>query len=543
MKKLKSTLLSLFTTGFLLLTVHDSFAIFTLRMDTANGYNGDQVVINITTADFIDLISFQGTVQFNQAVISFNSIENMNAPSMDISDFGLGQVNLGVVTFNWSDPTFSGQDMSNGDIVWSIRFDVIGNPGQGSLMQFTGLPTAMDAKDISFSTIPFNFINGLVSVIACPMPSVPSSANTVKIKQNSAKLDYGAASNADKYRIRWREKAGPGPWNFRHKSAALPTHIYVTTLDPNTTYQWQVKALNCNDDSISGFTPVEEFTTLSGDCLTPSGLNETNVVYDGATLNWGQSLTNDGYRVRWKKTAGGTWKYRNLGVNGNNTSVSYLMSNTMYDWQAKTKCPSGTYTGWSAISQFTTSANNCNAPTNLWTKMDGQNCIDLYWDAPGHTVNRYKIQYRDTAGGSWKHRTVHDSLATVFNVCNIMPSTTYEWFIKSECPTGQNSVPSAYDIFTTPAFKTQADEGSLSGTSVDRFRVYPNPVRDQLFLSANLGQEQLMITNILGEQVDALINLNTGANSIDVSALQNGVYFLSVIGSEEPYTVRFVKVN
>ncbi len=377
----------------------------------------------------------------------------------------------------------------------------------------------------------------LAGSIVCPLPSTPSGANTVKITQTTAKLDYGSSTIADKYRIRWREKAGPGPWNFRHKSAHLPTHIYLNGLIPNTTYQWQVKALNCNDDSISAFTPVQEFTTLPAGCTVPVSLNATNIEYDGATLNWSQSVVNDGYRIRWKPTIGGAWKYRNLGNGSNSTAVNYLMSNTQYDWQVRTKCPSAAYTGWSPVSQFITSVNNCQAPTNLWTMMDGQNCIDLHWDAPAHPVNRYKIQYRETPGGTWKHRTVHDSLATVFNVCHINPSTNYHWIIRSECPTGQNSVPSAYDFFATPAFKTLVNDGKESG--LDRLRVYPNPVKDLLHLSRPVAQDQLAITNILGERVEGMID--DRSNTLDVSALPNGVYFILVKG--EPKAVRFVKVD
>ena len=65
-------------------------------------------------------------------------------------------------------------------------------------------------------------------------------------------------------------------------------------LDPETTYEVQVKAHSCPGDWSNTVT----FTTLSG-CDAPVGLTTTNIIGPTATLNWAEAL--DQYNVQYRK--------------------------------------------------------------------------------------------------------------------------------------------------------------------------------------------------------------------------------------------------
>ena len=74
------------------------------------------------------------------------------------------------------------------------------------------------------------------------------------------------------------------------------------------------------------------------------------------------------------------------------------------------------------------------------------------------------------------------------------------------------------------------------------FKVYPNPVSDMLFIEAEIEVEEVAIFDVYGRQQ----NLSNSAtqqlsNSIDVSSLNNGVYFVKVVTSEGEVVKRFIK--
>ncbi len=57
--------------------------------------------------------------------------------------------------------------------------------------------------------------------------------------------------------------------------------------------------------------------------------------------------------------------------------------------------------------------------------------------------------------------------------------------------------------------------------------IYPNPVKDKLFISSNILLEDVSIFNLIGEKV-----LNTNQLEIDISSLSKGIYIVTCITSD-----------
>jgi len=76
--------------------------------------------------------------------------------------------------------------------------------------------------------------------------------------------------------------------------------------------------------------------------------------------------------------------------------------------------------------------------------------------------------------------------------------------------------------------------------SADVFSVYPNPVSNTLFISSeNTLIKSLSVYSVLGEKV---IKVNTNEfNSLDVSSLSEGLYFLKITTSEGKSIQKFIK--
>ena len=57
--------------------------------------------------------------------------------------------------------------------------------------------------------------------------------------------------------------------------------------------------------------------------------------------------------------------------------------------------------------------------------------------------------------------------------------------------------------------------------------IYPNPVKDKLFISSNILLEDVSIFNLIGEKV-----LNTNQLEIDISSLSKGIYIVTCTTSD-----------
>mgnify|MGYP002861351337 CR=1 FL=1 len=81
---------------------------------------------------------------------------------------------------------------------------------------------------------------------------------------------------------------------------------------------------------------------------------------------------------------------------------------------------------------------------------------------------------------------------------------------------------------------------SVNSTSALSLHVYPNPVKDQLFVQSDISVAKLEITDATGRLVLTDNWLNNG-QSVDISALVSGIYTIRLIGDNQVYVQNFVK--
>ncbi len=85
---------------------------------------------------------------------------------------------------------------------------------------------------------------------------------------------------------------------------------------------------------------------------------------------------------------------------------------------------------------------------------------------------------------------------------------------------------------------------SVDDSPAAKVSIYPNPVKDKLFLSTKsaLGNLKIKIFNIEGKLLSTQITDLKSQTSIDVSSLKSGIYFLYIEdGTRETDVTRFVK--
>ncbi|PHR19921.1 MAG: hypothetical protein COA38_19680 [Fluviicola sp.] len=136
--------------------------------DTINGGVGNQIIVAVRVNNFTDLISMQGTVHFDPAVVSFNTVEQFGLQGMGVGGFGTTQAALGNITFSWFDGDLSGETVTDGSVVFALKLTLIGSPGDSTYIWFDDTPTQLEFVDVGFTVIPHFTDSGLVIIDGQP---------------------------------------------------------------------------------------------------------------------------------------------------------------------------------------------------------------------------------------------------------------------------------------------------------------------------------------------------------------------------------------
>ncbi|MCX6252287.1 MAG: T9SS type A sorting domain-containing protein [Bacteroidetes bacterium] len=87
-------------------------------------------------------------------------------------------------------------------------------------------------------------------------------------------------------------------------------------------------------------------------------------------------------------------------------------------------------------------------------------------------------------------------------------------------------------------FPDGISESSLAG----KIRTYPNPVKEVLNITTSTELQQVVITNMVGQDVFRLNNVGLGQKTINISQLTNGMYFITFYGkSGGQFTQKILK--
>lgn len=166
-----------------------SSAQVTLFPDDVNGGVGSQVVVPVRANNFVDLVSMQGTIHFDPAVVSYSTIEQLGLPGLSLGSFGTTQVGSGTITFSWFDADLSGESVADSSVLFGIRFDLIGSPGDSSLVWFDDSPTLLEFVDNSFATQGYQMDTGVVLIDGQPSTfGLSLFADSVTANQNDTIL-------------------------------------------------------------------------------------------------------------------------------------------------------------------------------------------------------------------------------------------------------------------------------------------------------------------------------------------------------------------
>lgn len=160
--------------------------------------------------------------------------------------------------------------------------------------------------------------------------AAPTGTTTTNITTNSATVNWAAISGITDYNLSTKS-AAVATWDA--DVLVTGTTSNLTALVTNTAYNWRVKTVNCLN-----YSATQIFTTL-GVCGTPAPVSSA-ITTSGFTLTWPAINGATSYDVQTRLQGTTVWTTSN--VTTTSKVITGLNSNSVYEYQVRANCPSGT---------------------------------------------------------------------------------------------------------------------------------------------------------------------------------------------------------
>lgn len=131
----------------------------TFQFPLENVPPGQNVCLPITVEDFNAVGSMQFTIEWDPTIITFSNVGAFRSDMPDISTSSFNLTQPGVLAFSWADISFNGVTIPDGETLFEICFDVIGELGDCSPIEMTSRQTPIEIGD---RTTPEPFPYGVV---------------------------------------------------------------------------------------------------------------------------------------------------------------------------------------------------------------------------------------------------------------------------------------------------------------------------------------------------------------------------------------------
>src|SRR4030095_2249413 len=128
---------------------------------------GQIIDIDFHVDDFSQLISVSFTVSWDPTVLDFRSIKNLNTSVNGLSLSSFNTVTLidqGKFTLVWLEPGSNQVTIPDGSLFFTVEFEVVGAPCQGTDVAITGDPTEIVATEDGDTNLGMVINNGRVNV-------------------------------------------------------------------------------------------------------------------------------------------------------------------------------------------------------------------------------------------------------------------------------------------------------------------------------------------------------------------------------------------
>jgi trimeric autotransporter adhesin len=136
----------------------------TFRVEDTMANKGDSVEIDITADDYIDIVGGQFSMNYDSLVLQYRRLKNLNPVLSPPFVAGPPDIRKGYLRFTWNDPGTQGSTLPDGTRLYTLVFDVIGDPCDSTDVEFSDVPLAIEILESPNEVIELIQDNGVFKV-------------------------------------------------------------------------------------------------------------------------------------------------------------------------------------------------------------------------------------------------------------------------------------------------------------------------------------------------------------------------------------------
>jgi len=346
---------------------------------------------------------------------------------------------------------------------------------------------------------------GTLTTEQIPVPEIPTGLSASNITSNSFSLSWNGMEFADSYDLQIREQGG----NWELFTTSTISFDY-TSAATETTYEFQVLASNSNGSS--AYTSIQALTTLA-EATTPDYCDS----YGKATRYEYIDLVEFANMSNPSGNDGGYGDYTNMIASvkpGNNYVLSFSLAYKSRTYTANWKI----YIDFNRDGEF--------ASNELM--------VSGYTVSSGISTSNISIPANAVIGQT-RMRVILKHRRAARSGCEIFSQGEVEDYTIDISNTASALASKSSDL-------TAIGEPLSETPPIEELKLFPNPTQDfvNLYIQGNI-QSRVRISSITGKTLQ-ILTLNQEDNTIDVSNLPSGMYFISIEDGDEVITKKLIKL-
>jgi hypothetical protein len=270
-------------------------------------------------------------------------------------------------------------------------------------------------------------------------------------------------------------------------------------------------------------------------CPVPFGPSVEMTTTTTASFSWISVPGATFYQVRYRVK--GTTAWAVVGSGSSPRAVSGLQTKRNYQYKIRAQCADGSWSPYTGVTNFYTS--QCAPPTGVATTFTDLTRMRVRWDNNPDEI-KAKIRYRVQGTPDWITQNSADG--NNFLWVNGLPSgATVQYKVRSNCD-GNDWSEYSSPLNTIVLGTTSRESQVISETTLS-----PNPANEVLNLSfntADASEVTIRISDNLGKEVLSMNNTysaGTQRETLDISRLVSGYYFVTIYSNDNVETLKFVK--
>ncbi|OPX85469.1 MAG: Exoglucanase B precursor [Pelotomaculum sp. PtaB.Bin104] len=315
----------------------------------------------------------------------------------------------------------------------------------------------------------FCLVFGLSWVIPAAAAEIaaPSNLSAVAVSASQINLTWtDKSSNESGFKI--ERKSG----NSGFEEIAVVdsnTTFTDTSLAPNTTYTYRVRAFNSSGHS--AYSNEDSATTSSAVPAAPSGLSATAQSSSRINLTWEDNSSNEtGFKIERKESGENYTQVTTLGANANSYEDTDLDSNTTYYYRVRAYNSSG-HSAYSNEDSTTTSGSGAvpEAPSELSATAASASRINLTWEDNSNNETGFKIE-RKRSGGTYNQIATVGANVTTYTDSSLSDDIRYYYRVRAYNAYGNSDYSDEDSAITTDGDEPEAPS-DLSATALSSSRI------------------------------------------------------------------------